>query len=592
MTISALDTIKKSELENRVAAPSRPNMLDKSKPTTTAQNSAAPARFSTFTGDKFFRGFGATNVFTLDYWTLRARSVQLFHENQYARGLIRRLVTAEINTGLLLEAMPDGDLLGMDRVAVTTWAEKTESLFNIWATNPKLCDYYHQKTYAQLQKSKRETALVSGDVLTIMRREPVTGLPQIQLVPGERVQNPFGVKLRAGSRIVQGVELDAIGRHIAYWVRGAAAGPGRPLTHKRIPAWGEKSGRRLAWLSYGTERRLDDVRGVPILSLFLQSLKDIDRIRDAVLRKAMVNSYLAMFVTKEHPTMGTNPMGGGANLRTDTTVTEVNADGQTQDRTFKVGEFDPGLIIDELAVGEKIEAHTTAATDINYGPFETAIISSFAWANEVSPGILMLAFDRSYSASQAEQTEFNNYLNKARAGEADDFLNPIYKDVLISLTLRGDVDAPGLLEAWRDPRQFVTLGAWLGAAWTGMIKPSVNLLKDVMAHVLMVENGFETRDYASKQVSGKPFDKNYKRLKTENEQLADANESLADDTTGANAPGAVPQDDEDGTGTGRTDGGNGAAPASSLPGMMKLLDRLNALDSKEVEGVLNNGHND
>ena len=59
----------------------------------------APAVSSILDGDKFAGGFGTTNVYThIDYWTLRERSGQLFRENLYAKGLVRRLITNEINT--------------------------------------------------------------------------------------------------------------------------------------------------------------------------------------------------------------------------------------------------------------------------------------------------------------------------------------------------------------------------------------------------------------------------------------------------------------------------------------------------------------
>src|SRR5690554_2577318 len=51
-------------------------------------------------GEKFFGGFGTTQLLTLDYWALRARSAQLFEVNHYARGIIRTLTTNLVNTGL------------------------------------------------------------------------------------------------------------------------------------------------------------------------------------------------------------------------------------------------------------------------------------------------------------------------------------------------------------------------------------------------------------------------------------------------------------------------------------------------------------
>ena len=79
-------------------------------------------RYAWDTGDKWNGGFGATEFLITDYWTLRARSKQLFESSHYARGLIRRLVTNEINTGLNLEATPEEVLLGKPEDSLADWS--------------------------------------------------------------------------------------------------------------------------------------------------------------------------------------------------------------------------------------------------------------------------------------------------------------------------------------------------------------------------------------------------------------------------------------------------------------------------------------
>jgi capsid protein len=82
-----------------------------------------------------------------------------------------------------------------------------------------------------------------------------------------------------------------MGRHVAYWV--SQKGHVEALARVGREVWAPPS-----WLVYGTDKRFDHVRGKPILSLVLQSLKEIDRYRDSTQRKALVLSMLAMFVAK------------------------------------------------------------------------------------------------------------------------------------------------------------------------------------------------------------------------------------------------------------------------------------------------------
>ena len=148
------------------------------------QTAFAPWENSIYDGGKFFGGFGATQIQHVDYWTLRARSAQLFNENLYARGLIRRLVTNEINTGLAPEAAPDEQVIGVAEDSLNDWTETVETRFGIWGKTPELCDWKHTSTFGAIQRAARAEALISGDVLVVLRQSQRTKLPMVQLVSG------------------------------------------------------------------------------------------------------------------------------------------------------------------------------------------------------------------------------------------------------------------------------------------------------------------------------------------------------------------------------------------------------------------------
>ncbi len=474
-----------------------------------------PSVLADFNGDKFLGGFGTTQIFTVDYWTLRERSNQLFRENLYARGLIRRLITNEINTGLTPEAAPDESIIGVPEDSLADWSENVENRFGIWGKNPNVCDFRKRSTFGAIQRAARMEALIAGDVLVVMRQSQQTKLPMVQLISGSKVQTPLGgsTTLRNGHEIRHGVELDASGRIVAHWVQQDDG------SSKRIPAVGEKSGRRISWLVYGCDKRLDEVRGEPLLSLILQSLKEVDRYRDSTQRKAVINSLIAMQVTKSDDKPGTLPLTGGAVRRDQATTTDGT--GGTP-RTLNLASMLPGLTIDEMQTGEKIELLGGQGIDVNFGTFEESIIQAVAWANEIPPEILRLSFSSNYSASQAANNEFRIYLNKVWSDWGETFCNPIYIDWLISETLQQKINAPGLLQAWRTPDQYDIFGAWTCTDWYGSIKPSTDMLKQVKASDLLVGGAYSTRARESRITTGTKFSKNVKRLKRENEQLAEA----------------------------------------------------------------------
>lgn len=493
-----------------IAAPPAP------EPTTTADmdlaslNAMLGVGLSSYTGEKFIGGFGETIEYVTDYWTLRKRSSQLFKDNLYARGLIRRLITNEINTGLTPEAAPDEEIIGLELGDLDDWTETIENRFNLWASSPDLCDWKKEHTLGQIQQIARREALIDGDVLVVLRTNRANNLPMVQLISGSRVRTPDQTP-RQGNYIKHGVEFDAQGRPVAYWVMQ------EDFSYKRVPAYGERSGKRIAWLVFGTERRLDEVRGEPLLSIILQSLKEIDRYRDSAQRKAVINSVLAMFIKKTQDKMGTLPITGGA-VRKNVAATAGPAAGG---RDFGMTKHVPGVVMEELQTGEEPVGFHSQGTDINFPVFEAAIVNAIAWANEIPPEILTLAFSNNYSASQAAINEFKIYLNRVWHLWGETFCTPIYVEWMISETLLGKIEAKGFLESWTDPSKYDIFAAWTCVDWYGSIKPSTDTLKQARGAQILVQEGWSTNARESRQISGTKFSKNINRLAKENRQKAE-----------------------------------------------------------------------
>lgn len=359
-------------------------------------------------------------------------------------------------------------------------------------------------------------ALLAGDVLCVLMNDRATGLPRIKLIDGQSVRTP-STPPRKGHVIQEGVELDPQGRQVAYWIVQEDG------TQKRLPAWGEKSGRRLAWLVYGTEKRDHETRGTPMLALVLQSLNEIDRYRDSVQRKATINSMLAMFIQKDEERAGTRPLGGAAVKRS--SMQAVSDDGIA--RTFQAQEQVPGMTFDELQFGEKPMGFGNNGTDEKFGEFEESIVQAMAWHFEMPPEIMRLAFSSNYSASQAAINEFKMYLNRVRTDFGEQFCKPIYQEWLVAQVLTSRIDAPELLAVRHEPSKYDVYGAWISSEWAGHIKPSTDIVKQAKGYEALIEMGGISRDLMSKELTGTKFSKNVKKLAKENEQLAEAREALA-----------------------------------------------------------------
>lgn len=465
-------------------------------------------------GDKFEGSFGATELLEMDYWTLRQRSTQLFYKNMYAKGLIRRYNTNIINQGLHCEAEPETEWMGMEPEALDEWAENIETQFILWGESEAV-DFRGSLNWNAMQEQVHLQALVEGDVLVLTRVKD--SYTQIELVSGALVDTPLACNLRQGHRVDYGVETDAKGKEVAYWVRQ------EDDTFKRMAAFGRRTGRRMAKLVRGHRSLLGASRGEPLLGVVLQSLRELDRYRDAAQRKAALNAIIVAFIKKGEAKMGSKPLSGGAKRRD--TVEVEDGDGGTRKRHFN--SFSAGLMMEELQQGEEPVVHSTAGTDVNLGEFEASIIRAIAWANEMPPEILTLTFSSNYSASQAAILELRMFLNKARANFADEFIKPcVWTEWVLNEATAGRIQrSSDILMAYRSGDRY-KWQAWIKSDWTGAIKPSTDPLKMAKGYQLMMNEGLISRDRAAREMTGTKFSKNAKKLLRENQMLVKAREPL------------------------------------------------------------------
>ena len=460
-----------------------------------------------YDGEKYEGGFGDTNLLDVqDYYLLRLRSRQLFSSNPAARGIIRRMLTNEVHTGLQLEATPSV-ILGLSKEEKTVFTDDVEARFKLWSNSKEVASHDRSMTFPQLEEAVRMEALVGGDCLVVLRHRDATGTISVELVNAERLSGR-GDGLAKGHTICLGggIELDSNGMQVAYWVNGT-----------RVAAYGQKTKRRKAFMVYGTEKKIGEHRGVPILGIILQSLRETDRYRDSAQRKAVINSLLTMFIKRSADTDGKIPITGRA-IKTGETLDDATVE---DTRTFSGLGTNPGVIINTLEKGEIPEAFQPNGSDQSFGEFESAIMRGVAWALEMPVAILTLVFGSNYSASQAEINEYIMYLEKARYKFATSFHQPVYQEWLEMELISGRIkNYRALLDLLSG--DWTVKAAWAAADWIGSIKPNTDLAKMAKGMVILVENGFMSPKVASRRFSGAKFEKNVSDLLEANTLLAEA----------------------------------------------------------------------
>lgn len=468
------------------------------------------AMSTVWNGEKFPGSFGPTKDYAVvDYWTLRKRSQQLFLENMYAKGIIRRLLRNEIHVGLNGNASISSDILwpNLEDEKRTEkgiiYSEQLTQLFELYGSRPEYFDYRHEKTFGDFQEQVRLESLVCGDGIIVSRINQVTGLPYWDWINGNYIKSPEYYTPRNGNRIVDGVELDKYNRHVAYHVE---SWKNDELVWERIPVRGEKSGRRISWMVYGTERMVENVRGEPLLAAILYMIKELDRYRDAEARAAVVNAMLPLFIKRGATSpIGSRPTDGLSRLRNESAVINGDVTGNEKPKMRDIRGMMPGTIFDDLAPNEEIVSFQTNRPNVNYKAFEEAILSGICWALEVPPEIVFLKFQSNYSASRQANNEFEIYLEYQNKKNARRFCQPIYEEFVMQACLNGQIDLPGFTDVILDATLWKEKAAWFNCVWTGISRPSVDPQKEVKASLSALDGGLTTYDIECRKISGLSF---------------------------------------------------------------------------------------
>ena len=177
-----------------------------------------------FTGEKNLGEIGPVKDYRPAYEILRLRSWQAYLESEIAQTVINRFVTWVIGKGLKLQSEPVADVLEQEGVDVDThkFSEVVEARFNIFRQS-KRTDYSEMVNLDMIAKTAYINSINGGDVLVVLR---YTDGVTIQLIDGAHVVSPqfgteyFPQQLANGNRIINGIEVDAKGKHVRYYVRG------------------------------------------------------------------------------------------------------------------------------------------------------------------------------------------------------------------------------------------------------------------------------------------------------------------------------------------------------------------------------------
>jgi lambda family phage portal protein len=225
---------------------------------------------------------------------LRDRSRDLVRNNPYAAKAVQVIVSNTIGTGIIAQAKARRS---------RRRSQQLTDLWLDWATDPRQCDFYGRMDFYGLQALALRCIVESGEVL-IRRQTANDGqrIPlQLQIIEPDMLDTTRDVALPDGGIIKEGVEYDARGRRVAYYLYQEHPGERHlrvvNITSSRVPA--------NEIIHVFRQDRPHQTRGVPWASPVIIRLRDFDDYSDAQLLKQKISACFAGFlVDTEAPDAG------------------------------------------------------------------------------------------------------------------------------------------------------------------------------------------------------------------------------------------------------------------------------------------------
>ena len=441
-----------------------------------------------YDGEKTPYEMGNPYTFQLDYQSLRARSWEAFLQTDVVQNAILKYCMWVVGSGLKLQADPNEHILkNVSPADLDLFIKDTEANFRIYA-NSKHSTYSGEIDLHTQAAEALKNCVLAGDVLCIVRVENgnvVTDLIDGYYVRTSMMSGFYDEAKKKGNDIIDGVEITKSGSHVAYYIMQS------DMTYAKIPAYGQKSGMRMAWLMYGRTHKIKDTRGMSLLSAVLENASKLDRYKDATVGTAEENAKIPYTIEHASYSEGENPFinqiaqsvgkGRATAPETQTDHADILATKIAQTTNKMAYNMPKGakLMRNEFKADGQFKDFFLVNIDILYATLG------------IPAEVALDKFGGSYSSSRAalKSWEYNMMVNRANLLKKQ-FYKPIYDIWLDINILQNKITAPGYLEAMQK-KDYQTLEAYRNCRFIGATVPHIDPVKEVNAERLKLGKTFD-----------------------------------------------------------------------------------------------------
>lgn len=358
-----------------------------------------------------------------DLPSFRARSRELGRDDPIASGLFKTFVNNVVGTGRRPQAR-------------TGQNERNERLEAYWKLRKNKLFPAEGVSFEAGQRLIYRKSCEDGEIFIKQAKASPNEPVWFELIEADRVDSPMGARPEDPKGSIRaGVERDAYGRIVAYWItKEARAFIARKEDFIRVPA------DQVYHLS--RKERPGQSRAVPIIHAVIKDLRDLDLLILSALKRTQIAAMLAAFIKSEAPIdemfEGEEEKGGGG-FRLDQKIV-------------------PGMMF-KLNPGESIDSFIPNFPTPEFVPFIVMIARRIGAALGVSWQVVLKDFGEStYSSARTDLLETRRVFEVD--GEwFDEFDAWVWQAVMADARLRGEAATRGM-----SPEQ-AAMVQWIGNGW-------------------------------------------------------------------------------------------------------------------------------
>lgn len=424
---------------------------------------------SNFDGEKTPGEIGIPTVYRADFPTLRVRAWQSYYESEITQTILGKYVLWAVGSGLKLQCEPMVDVLKSEGVNlnVEAFSKQVESYFKLWAKS-KTSSYSGNQSFNKLSSETFFNGKTSGDVLVVLRYDGKN--VTVQNIDGGSIVTPYNIN--RDWLVRDGVRTDKKGKHIEYYVANVDGG------YDTIKAFDSK-GRRVAFMYYGSQYRINDVRGMPKISASLETIKKLDRYKEATVGSAEERQNIPFQITHQSYSEGDNPLLKSA-------VGSVTGKVPNTATSYEESKGLVGLVKQtqnkeayNMPVGSKMES-IESKSELYFKEFYDTLFDHICGVFHIPPDVAKSMYNGSYSASRAAIKDWEYTLKTERNDFTEQALSYIFAFWLDVMVLEGKIKAPGYIEALNNNNTFL-LDAYRSCRFVGANVPHIDPVKEVKA---------------------------------------------------------------------------------------------------------------